>query len=401
MKRCLHYLLLLLLWSSFSSFSQSITNRDVFPKDIKTGSERTEMYVSKLANKRVAICANQTSTINQTHLVDSLLSLKVNIVKVFSLEHGFRGDTEAGKTINESMDEITKLPIVSLYGKSKKPSVADMTGVDVVIFDIQDVGVRFYTYISSLHYIMEACAENNVELIVLDRPNPNGYFVDGPVLDMKYSSFVGMHPVPIAHGMTIGEYARMINGEGWLAKNEKCKLTVISVYNYNHTLKYQLPIPPSPNLATMEAIYLYPSLCLFEGTSLSIGRGTNKPFEVVGHPDLTIGDFYFTPKSIPGKSENPPLMDKKCRGFELSQMSQAVLKMNNEINIFWLIDTYKNFHNKKMFFNDFFVKLAGNPVLRQQIEKGVSEDEIKKSWSADIEKFKKIRKKYLLYTDFE
>lgn len=381
--------------------AQVLTFKDIYQKDIKVGAERLEMYLSKLANKKVAICANQTSFINKTHIVDSLISLNVNVVKVFSPEHGFRGEVEAGKTVNTAKDAKTNLPIVSLYGKNKKPTADDMKGIDVVIFDIQDVGARFYTYISTMHYMMEACSENNVEFIVFDRPNPNGYFIDGPVLDLKYTSFVGMHPVPIVHGMTVGEFARMINGEGWLANGEKCKLTVIPVYNYNHTLRYQLPIPPSPNLTTMESVYLYPSLCLFEGTVMSIGRGTQKPFELLGHPDLAIGDYYFTPKSIPGKSEKPPLQDLKCRGFELTQMASAILKTNNEINIFWLMDTYKNFPNKNGYFNDFFLKLAGTPLLRQQIEKGVSEDDIRKSWKDDIEKFKKIRKKYLLYSDFE
>ena len=400
MKKIFPCFVFLMIFSFFAD-AQVLTNKDIFPKDIKVGAERLDLYLSKLTNKKVAICANQTSFINKTHIVDSLISLKVNVIKVFSPEHGFRGEAEAGKTVNASIDTKTNLPIVSLYGKTKKPSVDDMKGIDVVIFDIQDVGVRFYTYISTMHYIMEACSENNVEFIVLDRPNPNGYFIDGPVLDLKYSSFVGMHPVPIVHGMTIGEYARMINGESWLANGVKCKLTVIPVYNYNHTLRYQLPIAPSPNLATMESVYLYPSLCLFEGTVMSIGRGTEKPFEILGHPDLAIGDYYFTPKSIPEKSEKPPLQDLKCRGFELTQMSSAVLKTNNEINIFWLIDTYKNMPNKNLFFNDFFVKLSGTPLLRQQIEKGVPEEEIRKSWSSDIEKFKKIRKKYLLYSDFE
>lgn len=380
---------------------QIATNIDIYPADIKVGAAQFEQYLPSIKDKRVAVCANHTSMVGNSHLVDTLLALKINVVKVFSPEHGFRGEAEAGKHISSVKDEKTGLPLISLYGKTKKPSVEDMRNLDVVLFDIQDVGARFYTYISTMHYIMEAAAENGVEVIVLDRPNPNGYFVDGPVLDMAYSSFVGMHPIPIAHGMTIGEYARMINGESWLANGVQCNLKVVRVFNYNHTLKYQLPILPSPNLPNMASVYLYPSLCLFEGTSLSLGRGTDMPFQVIGHPDLKIGDYYFTPQSIPGKSANPPLLGEKCRGFDLSTMAVSILKNNNEINLFWLIDTYQNFPDKKAFFSSFFTKLAGNKTLQEQIEKGVSEADIRKSWQADLLKFKSIRKKYLLYTDFE
>jgi uncharacterized protein YbbC (DUF1343 family) len=393
---------ILLFWAtSLQACAQIATHKDVFENDIKVGAAQFDQYLSDIQNKRVAICANHTSMVGNTHLVDTLVALKINVVKVFSPEHGFRGEAEAGKHVSSTKDEKTGLPLVSLYGKTKKPSVQDMQGVDIVLFDIQDVGARFYTYISTMHYIMEAAAENNVDVIILDRPNPNGYFVDGPLLDMAHTSFVGMHPVPIVHGMTVGEYARMINGESWLANGVKCNLKVVRVFNYNHTLRYQLPIAPSPNLPNMASIYLYPSLCLFEGTTFSMGRGTDKPFQVIGHPDLKIGDYQFTPKSIPGKAANPPHLGKVCRGFDLSSMATSVLKNKNEVNLFWLIDTYNNFPDKKAFFNTFFTKLAGNTTLRQQIESGMSEAEIRKSWESDLQKFKTIRKKYLLYTDFE
>lgn len=398
----LRFLVLIILFISQTKVnSQIATHKDIYPKDIRVGAERMELYLPKIKNKTVAICGNQTTTVGNTHLVDTLISHGVKVVKAFSPEHGFRGDAEAGAHIKSNKDSKTGIDIISLYGQEKKPSSEDLKDIDLFIFDIQDVGARFYTYISTLHYVMEACAENDVDLLVLDRPNPNGYFVDGPVLDMKFSSFVGMHPVPIAHGMTIGEYAKMINGENWLPNNLQCKLHIVPVYNYNHTLKYQLPIAPSPNLASMEAIYLYPTLCLFEGTVMSMGRGTDKAFEIIGHPDLNIGDYYFTPKSIPGKSTKPPHEGKKCRGYDLKNVANTILKRDNEINIFWIIDIYNNFPNKKAFFTSFFSKLAGNETLRKQIEDGLSEKEIKESWKKEIEDFKKIRKKYLLYTDFE
>jgi uncharacterized protein YbbC (DUF1343 family) len=296
-------------------------------KQIITGAERTEIYLPLLVGKRVAICGNQSSLIGKTHLVDSLLSRKVNVVKIFSPEHGFRGNAEAGAHISSSTDNQTGLPIISLYGKNKKPTAEQMKGIDLIIFDIQDVGCRFYTYISTLHYVMEAAAENNVEVLILDRPNPNGYFVDGPVLEEKYKSFVGMHPIPVVHGMTIGEYGMMIAGEKWLKDSVVCKLQVISMENYDHTMRYSLPIAPSPNLQTDEAIALYPSLCLFEGTDISIGRGTEIPFMCFGHPKLEIGEFYFTPQPIAGVSENPP-QKELIVGF--SFLSHAELDSYND-----------------------------------------------------------------------
>ena len=384
-------------------FSQNykIDGKIITAKDIKTGADQTEVYLPLLKNKQIGIVSNQTSLIGKMHLIDSLLSLKINIKKVFCPEHGFRGDSEAGAKIENNIDSKTNLPIISLYGKNKKPGKADLNGLDIVIFDIQDVGVRFYTYISTLHYVMEACAENNIQLIVFDRPNPNGYYVDGPVLDPKFSSFVGMHKVPIVHGMTIGEYAEMINGEKYLSNQLKCNLKVVKVLNYSHKDYYILNVKPSANLTNMNAVYLYPSLCLFEGTVMSIGRGTSKPFQIIGHPLLENTDYSFTPASIKGMSENPPYKGEICNGYDLSEFSTAILRSEAKLNLFWLIDTYKRLFNKTKFFNDFFDKLAGNDLLRKQIIEGKSEEEIKSSWETDLKVFKDIRKKYLLYPDFE
>lgn len=379
----------------------NITDRFITNSDIKTGADQTEKYLPFLKNKSVAVLANQSSIINKTHLVDSLLKLNINLKKVFCPEHGFRGDTEAGAKIENITDPKSGLPVISLYGNNYKPKPEDLKGIDVIIFDIQDVGVRFYTYISTLHYVMEACAENNIELIVFDRPNPNGYYVDGPVLNKKFSSFVGMHTVPIVHGMTIGEYALMINGEKWLANKRQCNLKVIDVINYNHTYYYVLPVKPSPNLTNMNAIYLYPSLCLFEGTIVSVGRGTQKPFQVLGHPLLDNTDISFTPKSITGMSENPPFKYQICYGYDLSEYSTSILRTDAKLNLFWIIELYKRLSPKTKFFNDFFDKLAGNDDLRKQITSGKTEDEIRSSWQIDLKKFKEIRKKYLLYPDFE
>jgi uncharacterized protein YbbC (DUF1343 family) len=365
------------------------------------GALRTQEYFPLLIGKNVALCVNHTAVIDGMHLLDTLILAGVHVVKVFAPEHGFRGNAEAGKNIPNSVDAKTKVPIVSIYGQNKKPSKEQLRDVDIIMFDIQDVGARFFTYISTLHYIMEAAAENNVKVIVLDRPNPNGYWVDGPVLDTAYQSFVGMHPVPISHGMTVGEYAKMINGESWLAGKKQCDLMIIQILGYTHFLRYQLPIPPSPNLASMAAIYLYPTLCLFEGTSISLGRGTDKPFCIFGHPNFSIGNFYFTPKSIPNVAENPPHMEKECRGFDLTDYSLAILRNSNLIDIDLIIETCQNYPNKSKFFTTFFDKLAGNKSLREQIIAGKSAEEIRKSWKKDLDAFKQIRKKYLLYPDFE
>lgn len=375
--------------------------QDITRKNLRMGADKIDVYFPFIQNKRVAVCANHTTTIGDIHLVDSLLSLKINIVKIFCPEHGFRGEAEAGKKVNNSIDKKTGIPIVSLYGSHKKPDSNDLANVDVILFDIQDVGARFYTYISTMHYIMEAAAENKVVVIVLDRPNPNGYWVDGPVLKKEFASFVGMHPVPIVHGMTIGEYAKMINGEKWLANAQKCLLQVITMQGYHHSFRYQLPINPSPNLSSMTAIYLYPTLCLFEGTPLSIGRGTDKPFCLLGYPDLPIGTYQFTPKSIPNVATNVPCQNKKCNGFDLTDLGNIIMKNRNFINIDILIEMYRNFPDKDAFFTPFFDKLAGTDALRKQIIEGKTAKEIQQSWEEDIIAFKKIRKKYLLYGDFE
>ncbi len=368
---------------------------------IKTGADRIELYSTSLKDKHIAIVGNQTSVIGKTNLVDTLIRLGLTVDRIFCPEHGFRGEAEAGAVIQPSVDEVTKISVVSLYGDTKKPTAEQLKGIQVLVFDLQDVGVRFYTYISTLHYVMEACAENHIPLILLDRPNPNGYFVDGPVLTPDCKSFVGMHPVPIVYGMTIGEYAQMINGEKWLNKGVHCELTVIPLYNYTHKSRYKLPVPPSPNLPTMSAIYLYPSLCLFEGTPLSIGRGTDLPFEILGYPNPKFGTYTFTPHAIKGKSENPPCKDRLCYGYNLSKYSDLVLKVQNSIQLFWIIEAYKSYPDKQKFFTPFFDKLVGDKLLKKMIVAGKQEEEIEKSWERSIIAFKQIRKKYLLYPDFE
>ena len=375
--------------------------KDITAKELRMGADRTELYLPFIKNKNVALCANHTATLGNKHLVDSLLILKINIVKIFSPEHGFRGEAEAGKKVNHSIDKKTGIPIVSLYGSHKKPDSNDLKGINIIIFDIQDVGARFYTYISTLHYIMEAAAENNIAVIVLDRPNPNGYWIDGPILQKEYSSFIGMHPVPISHGMTIGEYAKMINGEKWLANGKQCVLQIIPMQGYHHSFRYQLPVNPSPNLSSMTAIYLYPSLCLFEGTPISVGRGTDKPFLQIGHPDLTIGNTTFTPKDIPHVATNVPCKNKKCKGFDLTTLGNVIMKNNNFINIDLIIEIYNNYPDKNAFFSPFFDKLAGTGILKKQIREGMSAQDIRLSWEEDLKQFKIIRKKYLLYGDFE
>ena len=362
---------------------------DTNAQNIITGAERVNKYLSLITNKQVAVVGNQTSMINNLHLVDSLISHKINIVKVFSPEHGFRGNEDAGAYIKDDIDSKTKLPIISLYGKNKKPSNDDLEDVDIILFDIQDVGVRFYTYISTLHYVMEAAAENNIELIVLDRPNPNGHYIDGPVREENYKSFVGMHPVPIVYGMTIGEYAKMINGEKWIS--QKCNLKVIKLIGYSHDSHYDLPIKPSPNLPNSRSINLYPSLCLFEGTNISVGRGTNFPFQHFGAPYLK-SNYNFIPKSGKG-SKFPKHENKRCYGSDLRFQENYM----NNINLVWLINCYNECPNKEDFFNSFFDKLAGNEKLRKQIYEGKETSEIINSWQKDLNKFKKIRAKYLMY----
>lgn len=365
---------------------------------IVVGANLTEKYLPLLKDKKIGIVGNQTSVIfkengNYIHLVDSLLSLNIKIEKVFSPEHGFRGKADAGEKVKDGIDTKTGLPLVSLYGSNKKPTAEQLKGIEMMIFDIQDVGVRFYTYISTLHYVMEACAENNIPLMVLDRPNPNGHYIDGPILEASQQSFVGMHPIPIVHGMTIGEYAQMINGENWLAHQVKCELMVIKMENYHHQKTYHLPIQPSPNLPNDQAINLYPSLCFFEGTNVNAGRGTPHQFQVFGSPDLDskIFEYSYTPKPNEG-AKHPKHEGKLCYGMDLTSAEKLA-----EINLSWLIKAYQNTKNKAEFFNSFFPKLAGTTKLQQQIESGMSEAAIKTTWKKNLEDYQTIRKKYLLY----
>jgi uncharacterized protein YbbC (DUF1343 family) len=366
---------------------------------VQVGAEQTNAYLPLLKGKTVALVVNQTSVIKGVHIVDSLKSLGISIKAIFAPEHGFRGNAEAGAHIKSGVDAKTKLPVLSLYGSKKKPSKQDLKGIDIVIFDIQDVGARFYTYISTLHYIMEACAENKLPLLILDRPNPNGHYADGPILDPKFKSFVGMHPVPVVHGMTVAEYAQMINGEKWLPNKTQCELFIIECKNYDHKTFYTLPIKPSPNLPTMEAIYLYPSLCFFEGTDISVGRGTDKPFEVVGRPGFEKGTYEFTPKAIKGVSENPKYKGQKCKGVKLTDFGSSYMPIHSALYLTWLLDFYKESPNKEKFFTPFFDKLAGTDQLRKQIIAQKTIEEIRKSWEPALSSYKQMRRKYLLYKE--
>lgn len=372
-------IIILMILSSFGVNAQQLI----------LGSERIDNLIQHISEKNIAIIGNQTSMIKNTHLVDTLISLKQSIKIVFSPEHGFRGIEDAGTHINNEYDKKTGIPIISLYGGNKKPSNNQLKNIDIIIFDIQDVGARFYTYISTLHYVMEAAGENNIPLIILDRPNPNGHYIDGPILEKKYQSFVGMHAIPIVHGMTIGEYAKMIIGEKWIEK--PCELTIIKMINYNRQKIYNLPIKPSPNLPNKRAINLYPSLCLFEGTTVSIGRGTNFPFQHYGAPFLK-SDYSFTPKSGPG-SKYPKHENKICYGSNLKYQKNIL----NSINLEWLINCYNKCPNKEQFFTSFFDKLAGTDKLRIQISSGKSSEQIIKTWNKGLNNFNNIRRKYLLY----
>ena len=353
-----------------------------------------EDYLPLLDGKRVGIVGNQTSIVGKTHLVDTLLSLGVSVRKIYTPEHGFRGNADAGAKVNSGKDEKTGLPIVSLYGKNKKPTPEMLQGIDIILFDLQDVGVRFYTYISTMSYVMEAAAENDIPVIVLDRPNPNGFYVDGPVLKAENKSFVGMHEVPVVYGMTIGEYAKMVNGEGWLKNGVTCDLTVIPIQDYNRNAIYELPVKPSPNLPNWEAVYLYPTLCFFEGTIVSIGRGTETPFQVYGHPNMR-GSYTFTPQSTSGASK-PLLEGQRCRGENLMEFAHDYAYNDNQLHLEWIIEAYQQLKDKG-FFIDYFRLLAGDKQLRRDIENGKSADEIRASWDDDLEAFKAVRKKYLMY----
>lgn len=397
------YTLFLVAILSLNVVAQGITQINNTIKtinDIQVGADRTQEYLPLLKNKSVAIVANQSSNIRNTHLVDSLVALGVTVKKVFCPEHGFRGLVDAGKKVKTYKDVKTGLPIISLYGKNKKPAALDLKDVDMVIFDIQDVGVRFYTYLSTLHYVMEACAENNKTLIVLDRPNPNGYYIDGPVMEDAYKSFLGLHPVPIVYGLTIGEYAQMINGEAWLTGGLKCNLKVILLNNYAHSDFYELPVRPSPNLPNMASVYLYPSLGLFEGTIVSVGRGTDLPFQIIGHPTLQKTNYTFTPKPKGGAME-PKYNGQVCNGYNLFNFGTEYMKNTKKIYLYWLINTYKNTPDNTNFFDENFNYHAGNATLQKQIKENLDEEAIRKSWQPGLDKFKTIRKKYLLYKDFE
>lgn len=382
----------------------SAQNKDNFNKtnsDIIIGAGGTTEYFPLLKGKKIGIVANQTSMIANTHLVDSLHNTGFDIIKVFGPEHGFRGNAADGEHVDNDIDQKTGIPIVSLYGANRKPSKTSLEGIDLIIFDIQDVGARFYTYISTMSYMMEACAENDIELLVLDRPNPHGDYIDGPVLEKEHSSFVGLHSIPVVHGMTVGEYAQMVNGEGWLKNEIKCKLRVIPCKNYDHKMIYALPIPPSPNLPNNNAIQLYPSLCFFEGTIISIGRGTEFPFQVFGHPDYLIGSFSFTPEEITGVANSPKYEGQICFGQSLTGFAQSTMFTERKLHLNWLINVYDFFKDSDDFFSSYFTKLAGTKKLELQIIEGKDEKTIRKSWQADLNKFRQIRKKYLIYTDFE
>lgn len=371
---------------------------DAGTSKIITGAEQFETYLPLLKDKRIGLVVNQTSILSKGHLVDFLKSEGVKIKAIFAPEHGFRGNSERGAKIENSRDEKTGIKIISLYGNNKKPTSASLSDIDILIFDIQDVGCRFFTYISTLHYVMESCAENNILLMILDRPNPNGDYVDGPVLKKEMQSFVGMHPIPIVHGCTIGELAQMINGEGWLENKMKCRLKIITCKNYTHKDIYGPPVKPSPSLPNLLSIRHYPSLCLFEATKISIGRGTDYPFQVIGYPDKTFGEYSFIPVSKKGVSDNPTQKDKICYGDDLRSSS-----INEKFSLSYFIGYYNKFTNKDLFWDNkkWIGKLTGDPRFYDQITEGLKETEIRKSWQFDLEKYKAIRAKYLLYPDFE
>ena len=384
-----HFKNTFLFWLVLSLYS--LPNR----AQIITGAEDTEGYLFELKGKKIGVVAHQSSLIftshKQKHLVDLLLENKIDIKSVFAPEHGFRGIADAGEKVDDDKDPLTHLPIYSLYGKNRKPSQKQLKGIELMVFDLQDVGVRFFTYLSTLHYVMEACAEQNIPVIVLDRPNPNSHYIDGPILNHENLSFVGMHPVPIVYGMTIGEYAKMINGEGWLSNGISCDLKVILIQNYTHKTPYELIIRPSPNLPNAQAIALYPSLCLLEQTVISIGRGTNKQFQIYGHPSFPKNQFSFTPKPNFG-AKNPKQNGTLCYGVDLTKT-----KKPDRVELKWLIDAYTNFPEKSGFFLKGFNRISGINDLKIQIKQQIPESEIRKTWSQDLEKFKKIRAKYLIY----
>ncbi len=366
------------------------------------GAWQTELYFAMLTDKRLALVGNHSSLIGDVHLADSLLSAGFALEKVFSPEHGFRGFAAAGEKVQSGVDTQTGLPVISLYGANRRPSPEDLSGLDLIIFDIQDVGTRFYTYISTMSYMMEEAARQNIPMLILDRPNPNGHFVDGPTREKKHTSFVGLHPIPVVHGMTVAEYAQMVNGQGWLGDGLECELHIVKVKNYTRDSWYELPVAPSPNLPNMTSIMLYPGLCMFEGTQVSLGRGTDFPFQVYGHPDLPANrfPFAFTPESRTA-APNPPQLDKLCHGIDLRTDSPEELMEVSRFDLSHLIHAYTHFPDKDHFFNNFFNRLAGTDDLQQQIKSGMSEEEIRTTWQPGLEEFIEMRREYLIYPDVE
>ena len=396
MRNINRFAMTLLLFLGLTTQAESQEIRWI-PKDqYVCGAQDTENYLHILEGQAVGVVANQTSLIGETHLVDSLIAMGVNVKRIFTPEHGFRGAADDGAAITDGKDEKTGIEIASLYGKTKKPTPEMLRDIDVMLFDLQDVGVRFYTYISTLTYVMEACAEQDIRVVVLDCPNPNGFYIDGPVLKAENKSFVGMHPVPVVYGMTIGEYGKMVNGEGWLKNGIHCELTVVGVPGYDRNAIYELPVKPSPNLPNWEAVYLYPTLCFFEGTIVSVGRGTDKPFQIFGHPELR-GDYTFTPESKEGASK-PMFEGQRCRGLDLTDYAHDYAINPVQLHLDWLIDAYQQLTEKNyLFFTKYFNNLAGNSILKQQIENRKSAEDIRASWVSDLEAFKAIRAKYLIY----
>lgn len=383
---------LLLLLGTFSTTSWCSTSHVV------TGAEQTHLYFPLLKGKKIVLFSNHTGMVGNQHLLDIMVNYRMKVIGVISPEHGFRGTADAGEHVTNSVDAQTGVPIYSLYnGKEGKASLQVLKNADVLVVDIQDVGLRFYTYYISMLKLMDACAEVKTPVLVLDRPNPNGFYVDGPILDMKYKSGVGALPIPIVHGMTLGELARMINGEGWLSNHRQCKLTVIPCKNYTHQIRYELPIPPSPNLPNMQAVYLYPSTCFFEGTNVSLGRGTSKPFQQYGHPDMTGYGYSFTPQSVAG-AKNPPQLGKTCHGVDLSKADTALIQRRG-IDLSYVINAYRNLNIGSKFFTPFFEKLAGVGYIREMIMSGCNADTIKAKWQKDVEQFKQQRRPYLLYQE--
>ncbi len=388
----IHFLIPIFMVFSVSSYAYKLNNND---EAIKTGADRIMEWLPMVEEKNIALLVNHTAVIDNTHLVDTLIALDINIVRIFVPEHGFRGDADAGELIEDEIDPLTLIPISSLYGNMRKPSKDQLQNIDVVIFDIQDVGVRFYTYISTMHYMMEACAEVEIPMIILDRPNPNGDYFDGPVLKTDFSSFVGMHPIPVVHGLTVGELALMINGEGWLKNALQCELKIINIKNYSKNAHYSVTLPPSPNLPNDLAIRLYPSLCFFEATNISIGRGTYFPFQVLGYPKATFGSFTFTPVSIKGMSMEPPQQDKVCYGIDLRQLNpwEQRFTLKYFMQFYHLWDDKTEFVARRQWFN----LLAGTDLLLKQIESGMSEEDIRASWKQEHEEYARMCLPYLLY----